>query len=139
MSHRIEPYTSEHMKTRARKLRHAGSVPERILWGMLRARRLSGFKFRRQQPIGPFVVDFFCEGAELVVELDGESHVGQGEMDAQRSALLRKRGLRVMRITNDDLLKHRDEVGEAILRAARQPEHRSALTPNLSPNGRGGQ
>ncbi len=139
MPHRIEPYTSEHMKTRARKLRHADSVPERILWGMLRARRLSGFKFRRQQPIGPFVVDFFCEEAELVVELDGESHVGQGEMDAQPSALLRRRGLRVMRITNDDLLKHRDEVGQAILRAAQQPEHRSALTPNPSPKGRGGQ
>ncbi|MCH8164038.1 MAG: endonuclease domain-containing protein [Planctomycetes bacterium] len=127
------------MKTRARKLRHAGSVPERILWGMLRARRLSGFKFRRQQPIGPFVVDFFCEEAELVVELDGESHVGQGEMDAQQSALLRKRALPVMRITNDDLLNHRDEVGEAILPAAQQPKHRSALTPNPSPKGRGGQ
>lgn len=106
------------MTQRARELRSNASIPERMLWGLLRGRRLCGIKFRRQHAIGPYVADFFCEKAKLVVELDGESHTGQGIADAQRTAFLESRGLRVIRVANDDLLRDSDAVATYIARAA---------------------
>ena len=123
MPHRIQPETSEPMRERARQLRREAPIPERILWGLLRSRRLGEFKFRRQQPIGSYVVDYFCEEARLVVELDGRSHDGRERHDAAREAYLRSRGLRVLRILNDDLWTNREAVRETILRevAAARP------------------
>jgi very-short-patch-repair endonuclease len=118
MTHRIEPYTSKHMIARARRLRRDAPVPERLLWGMLRGRRLGGLKFRRQQPVGPYVADFFCERARLVVELDGQSHFGQQKEDTARDQYMRGRGLQVLRIANDELLRNREGVAETIHRAA---------------------
>ena len=111
--HRQAPRSTE----RARSLRQDSTTPERILWGILRNRQLDGHKFRRQHPIGPFVTDFYCAEASLIVELDGESHVGQHEQDQQRTAYLNQHGLRVLRVTNDDLLGHPDAVADAIGRA----------------------
>jgi very-short-patch-repair endonuclease len=62
--------------------------PERILWNALRNRQLDGHHFRRQHPIGDFIVDFFCAEARLVIEVDGDSHAGQREYDARRTAWL---------------------------------------------------
>lgn len=78
--------------------------PEQRLWSLLRSRRLSGLKFRRQAPIGPFIVDFFCAGVKLIIELDGASHADRGEYDLKRQAFLVKAGYRVLRIDNDDIL-----------------------------------
>lgn len=116
MTHRTEPQASDHMQSRARDLRRNMSLPERQLWSMLRDRRLGGLKFRRQVPVGPFVVDYLCEKARLVVELDGESHTGTGRADARRDASLAKAGLRVVRVTVDDLIADRDAVAEYVLR-----------------------
>lgn len=104
-------------------------MPERLLWSRLRNRRLADLKFRRQVPVGPFVVDFLCESARLAVELDGESHVGRGEQDAARTAFLESRGLRVVRVMNDDVIRNMHDVLEFIMR--------TALTPDPSPKGRG--
>jgi len=131
MAHRTEPYASKTMTARARALRQDAPIPERVLWGMLRGRRLGGLKFRRQVPIGPFVVDFLCEAAALVVELDGLSHTGRGEADDRRTAYLQSRGLRVFRVTNDQLIESPDVVAEAVLREAEKP------SPQPSPRGRG--
>ncbi|MBI1368120.1 MAG: DUF559 domain-containing protein [Planctomycetes bacterium] len=103
---------------RARTLRDRSSIPERVLWGMLRDRRVAGLKFRRQHPIGPYVADFFCESARLVVELDGESHTGCGEQDDQRTAFIERESYRVIRFTVDELLQSPDAVAETIARAA---------------------
>jgi very-short-patch-repair endonuclease len=103
---------------RARRLRKETTVPERILWGLLRDGQLGGLKFRRQHPIGPFLADFFCHEAALIVELDGMSHDGRAEADARRTRSLEGQGLRVLRIGNDDVLKDRAAVALAILRAA---------------------
>ena len=118
MSHRIEPKASKHMIEHAQALRKDAPIPERILWGMLRGRRLGGLKFRRQQPLGPYVADFVCERARLVVELDGQSHFGQEAEDAARDQYLRRRGLEVLRVPNDELLQNREGVGETILQVA---------------------
>jgi very-short-patch-repair endonuclease len=86
---------------RARTLRANQTDSEARLWGELRGRRLGGWKWRRQAPIGPFVVDFFCPAARLVVELDGPQHLDQVEYDARRTRFLEQRGLRVLRFDSD--------------------------------------
>ena len=83
---------------------------------MLRGGRLTGLKFRRQHPVGPFVVDFYCHSAALVVELDGMSHDDRLEEDNRRTQYLEAQGLRVYRVTNDDLLDDPDAVAVAIAR-----------------------
>ena len=109
---------SEHMRARARELRRNATFPERILWGLLRDRRLSGVKFRRQHAVGPYVVDFYCSSHRLVVELDGRSHDDRGLADRQRQDYLESfGGLRVFRVGNDDLLHDRENVLLGVLRA----------------------
>lgn len=95
---------SEKMKSLCRHLRHDSTVPERILWGLLRNRRLAGMKFRRQQTIGSFIVDFYCDKLKLVIEVDGESHEGRLEEDRKRQIFLERNGLKVIRFTNDEVL-----------------------------------
>ncbi|MBV9996999.1 MAG: DUF559 domain-containing protein [Caulobacteraceae bacterium] len=86
---------------RARRLRAAQTQSEGRLWGELRGRRLGGWKWRRQAPIGPFVVDFYCPSACLVVELDGPQHQDQADYDARRTRFLERHGLRVIRFDSD--------------------------------------
>ena len=131
MHRRTHPYQISRMTRCARSLRRRSTWPERMLWSRLRERRLCRFKWRRQVPMGPYVADFFCESARMVVELDGMSHVHSGEADARRSKYLQSLGLRVIRVTNDDVLQNIDAVLEFIARAA--------LTPSPSPEGRGEQ
>lgn len=109
---------SSEMQTRAKDLRRNFTGPERALWALVRDRQVARLKFRRQQVIGPYIVDFYCAQAQLVVEVDGESHVGKAERDAARDAYLQSHGLRVVRITNDDVLREPEAVALVILRAA---------------------
>ena len=102
---------------RARRLRREQTDAERLLWGQLRDRRLAGFKFRRQAPRAPFIVDFVCAERGLVVELDGSQH-GEAkavDYDARRSAVLARDGLRVVRFWNEDVLTNLRGVVDAIL------------------------
>jgi very-short-patch-repair endonuclease len=100
----------------ARRLRRKQTPHEERLWALLRDRRLVGFKFRRQQPIGPFIADFVCYDAKLVVELDGSQHA-EDSTDAARDAELTRRGFRVLRVWNSELSQNRDGVLEAIFAA----------------------
>jgi adenine-specific DNA-methyltransferase len=103
----------------ARKLRREQTEVERKLWFALRGRRFHGFKFRRQQPIGPYIVDFVSFSAQLVVELDGDQHgSAQGlAHDAVRTRILEADGNRVIRFPNHELSTNFDGVLEAIARA----------------------
>ncbi|MEO6064120.1 MAG: endonuclease domain-containing protein [Thermoflexales bacterium] len=108
---------------RARALRRRQSTPEARLWQALRNRQLAVFKFRRQHPIGRYIVDFCCESAKLVVEVDGDSHAGaEAEArDASRTAALEGYGYRAIRFTNEDVGKRFEAVLEAIfLECARE-------------------
>ena len=103
----------------ARRLRRNATIPERMLWNRLRRGRLAGLKFRRQQPIGPYIVDFFCHEVGLVVEVDGRTHDERAKEDSRRDAFLREQeGLQVLRVSNDDVLNETEAVLIAILRAA---------------------
>jgi very-short-patch-repair endonuclease len=105
--------------SRERELRATTTDAERRLWAALRARRLRGFKFRRQHRLGPFIADFVCIEHRLVIEADGGQHV-ESAGDARRTAWLEARGWRVLRFWNNDILANTEGVQEAILRALAQ-------------------
>ena len=100
----------------ARGLRRNMTEAERRFWSIVRCRRIKGLKFRRQQPIGPFVVDFICVDAGLIVELDGAHHHDEEQFwhDYRRTAFLKALGYEVMRFANVDVLKYPLQVAEQI-------------------------
>ena len=95
---------------RARELRLQLTECKRLLWAQLRNRRPGGFKFRRQYPIGSFVVDFVCIERKLVVEVDGEGHDLGYERDVRRDARLEEDGYRVVRVRNDEVRGNLEEI-----------------------------
>ncbi|MCI4680581.1 endonuclease domain-containing protein [Rhodoblastus acidophilus] len=105
--------------SRSRALRGEQTDAERKLWSALRGRQLGGFKFVRQEPIGPFFADFVCRDQKLVIEVDGATHSTDEERDydRRREAFLREAGYRVVRVTNDDVFRNLDGVCETILAA----------------------
>jgi very-short-patch-repair endonuclease len=117
------------------------TFPERLLWSALRNRNLFGLKFRRQVPCGPYILDYYCAEHALCVELDGTSHLGRFEADQKRADYLREHQIRLIRVTNDDVLNHREAVLKHIARACgvdpsigKPPE---TLTPALPLRGGG--
>ena len=105
---------------RARELRKQPTRSEHILWEALRKNRL-GTKFRRQQWIGPFIVDFYAPAAKLAVEVDGPHHVLQAEYDRERQAVLESLGVRFVRVTAEAVLNELEVVLAAIVRGLKPP------------------
>jgi very-short-patch-repair endonuclease len=97
---------SERQRHRAKHLRRAMTRAEILLWRYLKAHHLDGLPFRRQVPMGPYVADFVCHTAQLVVELDGETHDfdARQQHDAVRDAWLSSRGYMILRFTNEQVL-----------------------------------
>jgi very-short-patch-repair endonuclease len=106
-------------QTRAQQLRTTPTEAEIRLWSRLRGKQLEGFRFRRQQPIGPYVVDFFCPAAKLVIEVDGGQHSERERQDAARSRWIEGRGYRVLRFWNNEVLANTEGVVAAIIEALR--------------------
>jgi very-short-patch-repair endonuclease len=104
----------------ARDLRTSETSAEDILWEELRGRRLDGMKFRRQHPIGTFVVDFCCTECRLVIEVDGGVHAAQRDRDAEREAILTAAGYRVIRFPNQLIRDNLPEALTAISSAVRE-------------------
>jgi primosomal protein N' (replication factor Y) len=100
----------------ARRLRNTMTDAERRLWSALRARRLRGYKFRRQHPIGPYIADFACIQHRLIVEVDGGQHA-DNIRDERRTAQLESEGWHVLRVWNNDVLANPEGVALVILRA----------------------
>jgi len=100
--------------TFAREMRSHATDAESLLWRQLRGRRFAGWKFKRQQPIGPYIVDFVCFAARLVVEVDGGQHL-ESEADSTRDAWLIKHGFAILRLWNNDVLMQTDSVLEKLL------------------------
>jgi very-short-patch-repair endonuclease len=111
-------HQSPTLTLRARAMRRQPSAAENKLWQALRSRQLDGFKFVRQEPIGPYIADFICRSCRLVIEVDGETHEGEEAQayDARRSAFMVSRGYRVMRIANEDVLGDLGPALEEIVR-----------------------
>jgi len=111
----------------ARKLRHAATPAEAILWERLRDRKLAGLKFRRQHIYQGFVLDFYNAEHCLAIELDGAVHATQADYDQQRTETLNGWGVKVLRFTNGEVERDLDGVLKKIVEACRRP----ALTPDL--------
>jgi len=108
------------MPRQATGLRRNTTDAERRLWAAPRDRRLQGYKFRRQHPIGPFIVDFACTKHHLVIEADGGQH-DESPSDARRTAWLEGQGWRVIRFWNNDILANTEGVVSTILQALSEP------------------
>ncbi|MDA0261195.1 MAG: endonuclease domain-containing protein [Proteobacteria bacterium] len=104
----------------AKRLRRNQTTAERLLWSRLRNRQLDGHKFRRQKPIGRYIVDFVCVESALIVEVDGGQHAEQSAKDEARSAVIKGKGFRVIRFWNNEVTKNLDGVLEAIQIALNQ-------------------
>lgn len=112
---------SSSIQSRVRRLRRATTEAESLLWSRLRAHRLAGVHFRRQHPIGPYIVDFCATDVKLIVEVDGGGHIDQAKYDMERSAYLGASGYRVLRFWNDEIMKDMDTVLGVILEALERP------------------
>jgi very-short-patch-repair endonuclease len=122
-------------RKRARALRRDSTKAEQIIWRAVRAHRLNNVGFRRQTPIGPYIVDFVSHSAKLIIELDGGQHfddVHEGR-DARRDRFLRSKGFRVLRFSNYDVMTNLEGVWTVIAKAVDE-----AVTPSLPSPASGG-
>ena len=103
-------------KDRAKALRRAMSLPEVLLWKAIKGRRVDGLHFRKQHPVGPYVLDFYCDAAKLAIEVDGSSH-GFGdrpERDERRDAWLAAQGIATLRLPAALILRDVDDTVRTI-------------------------
>jgi very-short-patch-repair endonuclease len=119
-------YTGETL-VKAQRLRRELTDAERKLWWALRNRQVEGAKFRRQQPIGPFIADFVCQDSRLIIEADRGEHA-ECPADERRTAFLESEGYRVLRFWNNDILNNLDGVIRAIADAL-SPPHPARASP----------
>jgi len=122
-------------RKRAIDLRRNATNPEQLLWSILCRRQLGGLKFRRQHPIEPYMVDFYCSSPNIVDELDGESHEGRQAYDKQRADHLNKLGLKILRFTNDDVIHNLEGVAHVILRECGINPDEPSPSPSLQGRG----
>jgi very-short-patch-repair endonuclease len=120
---------------KAKRLRREMTDAERKLWSVLRGANLEEAKFRRQQPIGPFIADFVCQDRRLIVEADGGQH-SESKSDERRTAFLESKGYRVLRFWNNDILSNLDGVAQMIATALSTP-HPAPAAPELPSPSRG--
>lgn len=131
MSDRQNPPLPTNTLAHAKDLRGTQTDAEQALWYRLRARRLQGLKFRRQHPVPPYIVDFYCHSCRLVIELDGSQH--NDRVDATRTKYLEAQGLTVLRFWDNEVLQQLESVLESIL----QSIDSRTLSPTPLPRGEG--
>lgn len=120
---------------RARELRKNLTDSEQRLWRLLKGHQVAGVKFRRQQPIGSFIVDFVCFERRLIVEVDGGQHAERASYDEQRTTWLQAQGYRVLRFWNNEVLTNTDAVAQTIFDVV---EQRSPPPTSILPRKGGG-
>jgi len=119
------------IRENARQLRKDASEAEKCFWNHVRNRRLNGYKFKRQVPIGNYIADFLCESAALIVEIDGGQHMEQTGYDNVRTNYLQSQGYTVMRFWNNDVLTNIEGVLTALTLALSQRERGNNLNNRI--------
>jgi very-short-patch-repair endonuclease len=109
-------FNQEQQKENRKTLRNDMPIAERMLWMELRSKRLDGFKFRRQFGIANYIVDFYCPSAQVVIEIDGDSHyeIGVQKKDALRQSFIESLGIKVLRFTNTEVRENMEYLLEKI-------------------------
>jgi very-short-patch-repair endonuclease len=125
--------TSRQVLLQARELRKHQTSAEECLWEHLRDRRLNGFKFRRQCPLGPYIADFYCAAFRVIVEIDGDIHKYQKDQDDDRTAQFEAYGYHVIRFKNQDVLEKTDWVLKSIATFCHKVAPKSEGKPSSSP------
>jgi very-short-patch-repair endonuclease len=110
--------TTPEIEEAAIELRRELTPTEKLLWQALRARKIGGFKFRRQHPLGRFILDFYCAKCKLVIEVDGEIHHNRQDYDAERTKYLQSYGYTILRFQNHEVIKNLQQVLHEILQTA---------------------
>jgi len=110
----MKKHPLEGAHARARFLRQNLTEAEKRVWQILRSRQMNGHRFRRQVPIGPYIADFLCHEARLIVEIDGGQHNPSSQQEAERSAFLQTEGYRILRLWNNEVLENPEGAHEAI-------------------------
>ncbi len=123
------------IRQKTKQLRSNSTDAERNLWAHIRNRRLEGWKFRRQLPVGQYIVDFACLELRLIIEIDGGQHAEQIHYDLGRTKFLQTKGYRVVRFWNNEVPGNIEAVLEALTLTLSQRERELAYS--LSPQGRG--
>ena len=113
----------------ARRFRRQLSLPEMLLWRLLRVTRRE-LRFRRQHPVGPYVADFYCPSAKIVIEVDGATHDYRSDADEKRDAYMRSLGLKVIRVAAGDVLADPEAVADGICRLCEAAAGPSTTQPD---------
>ena len=121
-------FIDPHLLTLARKLRKEQTNAEQLLWQLLRNRQFCGLKFRRQYPLAPYVLDFYCREERFGIELDGGQHnePDKKRTDKERTAFLEGKGIKIIRFWNNEVLQETEAVLEQLYNSL------NSLTPTLS-------
>jgi very-short-patch-repair endonuclease len=119
----------EDLRAYARELRGRMTDAEALLWMLLRNRRIAGAKFRRQHPVGRYILDFYCDEKKLGIELDGGQHGEAVKYDEKRGEWLRQQGIRILRFWNNQMLAETEAVMEAIYQAIVESENKAVKVP----------
>jgi very-short-patch-repair endonuclease len=99
-------YYNSKLKQISRDLRKNSTLSEVLLWNKLKVRKMLGYQFMRQKPIGNYIVDFFCSKLKLVIEIDGDSHIGKEEADKERQSKIEKLGITFLRFDDIEVKKN---------------------------------
>jgi very-short-patch-repair endonuclease len=125
---------SREQREQRKALRNNSTTAEGLMWRVLKGRQCGGLKFRRQQGIGPYILDFYCPELRLCVELDGSSHDYKFEYDEERTAFLERQGIKVLRYRNEDVYCNPLSIADDILRQIQKDtEEDTDPTPTPSP------
>jgi very-short-patch-repair endonuclease len=110
----VPKYMNKILTSFARRLRRDQTEAEKKIWKYLRSKKINSLKFRRQQPIGRYIVDFVCFEIKLIVELDGSQHIENNDRDSERDSWLRSQGFKVLRLWDNEVMNNVDGVLELI-------------------------
>ncbi len=101
---------SNSLKQRSRQLRNNSTLSEVLMWNQLKGKTVRGYQFMRQKPVGQYIVDFYCNKLRLVIEIDGDSHLGRKRYDTERTLYLESLGLTVLRFADSDVKRNMEGI-----------------------------